>query len=512
MLKKYKNYFSFKFFKNIMTNKLYLDLKKIFSNYLIVSDIDNLLSWDTSTLLPKNSLSARLKQIEYLKKLKYEILTSNKVKDLFLNIEIEKLNFMDKKNFYKMKKDYDYLNFLPEKLLQKKSKVSSECEVLWVNARKEKKFKIVEKKFDELLKIIREEGNILSDNLNLSVYDSFLFQYDESFKDHEINNIFSQLRPFLTSLRNKVIKKQKNEKYLCIKNHLNKNEQYSLSLFFMKKFGFDFNKGRLDISPHPFCGGSSEDIRITTNYNNFESFNSFEAVMHETGHALYEFGLPKKLKNQLIGKSGGMALHESQSLFLEMQIVRSIEFKQYLSKIIKKKFNKKGDEWSAKNLFKLGTKIINKPIRIETDEVSYPLHIILRYEIEKKLINNEIKTNELPELWNVMFDEIFNFKVRSASEGCLQDIHWYCGLFGYFPSYSLGASIATQFSFAINKEIKSFKEKVSNGNFKELLKWLKNNVHTKASLFNTKEILFKATNENINIEYFKNHLVQRYLN
>ena len=210
----------------------------------------------------------------------------------------------------------------------------------------------------------------------------------------------------------------------------------------MNKFGFPFSSGRVDTSLHPFCGGYSDDIRITTKFNKNDFFSSFDALMHETGHALYEFGLPKMFKNQLIGKAAGMSLHESQSLFLEMQIIKTKEFNIFLENLFRKKFNKSSLSWKSENLYNKRNNFKKNFIRIEADEVHYPLHIIHRFNVEKKLISEEKLINFLPDLWNSEFKRIFNMEVRSDNEGCLQDIHWFSGDFGYFPTYLVGAMIA----------------------------------------------------------------------
>ena len=233
--------------------------------------------------------------------------------------------------------------------------------------------------------------------------------------------------------------------------------------------------------------------------------------MHETGHALYEFGLPKSLKNQLIGKSGGMSLHESQSLFIEMQITKTKEFNIFLENLLKNKFNKSSLPWKSKNLFLKRNEIKKSFIRIESDEIHYPLHIIHRFNIEKNLIDDEKLISFLPDIWNAEFKKIFNLEVNSDNEGCLQDIHWFSGDFGYFPTYLIGAMIAAQLKNTLNKEIKDVNKKIKTGNFKVITKWLNEKIHVHGNKFSVDEILLKASGQKLNPIFYKNHLKNRYL-
>ena len=279
----------------------------------------------------------------------------------------------------------------------------------------------------------------------------------------------------------------------------------------MKILGFDFTRGRLDKSEHPFCGGATDDVRITTRYSKKNPFSSLEGVMHETGHAMYELGLPKKWQYQPVGESRGMVMHESQSLLIEMQITRSLAFKKYLSKFLSNNFGFKGKEFSGNNLYTLGTRVKKSYIRVEADEVTYPLHIILRFNIEKMLLNKTLQVEDIPDAWNQEYKKLFGIDVDKDSNGCLQDIHWYAGLIGYFPTYTLGALTAAQFSYQLRKEIEDLDKKIIAGQFIDLMYWLKKNIHEKASFFSTNEVLEQVTNNSLNAKYFKEYITDRYL-
>ena len=273
-------------------------------------------------------------------------------------------------------------------------------------------------------------------------------------------------------------KKQKNLSFET-KENLTEEEQFTLSKIFMKKLGFDFSRGRIDKSSHPFCGGSSDDIRITTRFTEGDSFSCFDALMHETGHALYEQGLPKDWIYQPLGSAGGMSLHESQSLFIEMQIIKSLPVSRYLKKVLKNDIGKNSNFWKNLDLFEIRSKVEKNFIRVDSDEVHYPLHILHRFNIEYKIIEENEKIENLPDIWNQEFSRIFDKDIIDDSNGCLQDIHWFTGDFGYFPTYSIGAFIAAQLAHSIKEQITDYNDYLENGNFTPILEWLRKNVHEK---------------------------------
>jgi len=336
---------------------------------------------------------------------------------------------------------------------------------------------------------------------------------ENAFKKHATSKIrvFDDLQKFLTPLIDKIIDKQKKEETLQFEKSIDEEKQKNISEYIMKQIGFDFTRGRLDKSVHPFCGGSTNDVRITTRYNNENPFSSLDGVMHETGHALYELNLPKDWIHQPAGKSRGMAMHESQSLLIEMQITRSLAFKKFLSNTLNKQFNVKDKATDPDNLYKLGTRVNKSFIRVESDEVTYPLHIILRFNLERKIFNNEINIADIPDAWNDEFNRLFNLSINKDTDGCLQDIHWFAGLFGYFPTYSLGALTAAQFASQLRTDQKELDKEIENGEFSNLVNWLKKNIHEKASFFSTNEVLEQVTKSPLNAKYFKEYITNRYL-
>ncbi len=489
----------------------YTKLKEVFKEASLSSDIAGILHWDMSTMMPSNSRNQRAEQLAYLSKLSHDIISSNEVRDLILEAKNENLNQNDLHNLREIEREYKLTSSVPSELVQKISRTAAKCEGEWQDARKNSNFNLVKKSLDELINLTKEEAGILGKEFNLSPYEALINKFEPGSNTQLIANVFDDLQQFLTPLIDTIIEKQKSQKIYPIQFKINENQQKEIAEHIMQIIGFDFKRGRLDKSVHPFCGGSTNDVRITTRYNEVNPFSSLDGVMHETGHALYELNLPVQWSHQPVGKSRGMAMHESQSLMIEMQITRSLAFKKFLSKLLKNKFNIIDNSFDPNNLYLLGTRVEKSFIRVESDEVTYPLHIILRFNLEKKIFNNEISVNDLPDAWNEEYKRLFDRKVEKDTDGCLQDVHWYAGLFGYFPTYSLGALTAAQFASQLRIDLPELDLNIEKGKFDDLVNWLKTNIHEKASFFSTNEILEQVTNSSLNAKYFKNYINNRYL-
>jgi len=275
--------------------------------------------------------------------------------------------------------------------------------------------------------------------------------------------------------------------------------------------GLDFNTARLDESLHPFSGGVPEDSRITTRYHDDSFLDSLMGVLHESGHAMYERGLPAAWRYQPVGEARGMTLHESQSLLVEMQVCRSPEFFEWAAPVLARVFAAQGPAWTPANLYRLATRVAPSLIRVEADEVTYPAHIILRTRLERAMIAGDLAVADLPGAWNDGMVELLGIRPPDDRLGCLQDIHWPDGAFGYFPTYSLGAMAAAQLAAAARVADPQIMPSIAKGDFEPLMAWLRPNVHNKASLISTDELLIEATGRPLGADAFKDHLRRRYL-
>ena len=279
----------------------------------------------------------------------------------------------------------------------------------------------------------------------------------------------------------------------------------------MKAVGFDFNQGRLDVSLHPFCGGSTGDVRITTRYSEANFMSALMGVLHETGHALYEQGRPETWRRQPVGLARGMSLHESQSLLIEMQACRSREFVTYLAPLVRETFQGEGPAWSPENLHRILTRVEPGFIRVDADEITYPAHILVRYKLEKALIAGNLPIEDLPSAFNEEIKKLLGLTVPDDSLGCLQDIHWPGGAWGYFPTYTLGAMTAAQLFRAACQTDADILPGLAKGDFAPLRNWLRAKVHAKGSLMATDQLVAAATGQPLTAKVFRAHLRERYL-
>jgi carboxypeptidase Taq len=252
-------------------------------------------------------------------------------------------------------------------------------------------------------------------------------------------------------------------------------------------------------------------VRITTRYDEADFARALMGVLHETGHALYERGLPAAWRRQPVGEARGMSIHESQSLLIEMQVCRSREFLEFAAPILRDCFGGSGPEWTAENLCRLGTRVARSLIRVDADEVTYPAHVILRYRLERALIADELDLGDLPDAWSEGMERLLEVTPPDDRNGCLQDIHWYDGAWGYFPTYTLGAMTAAQLFDAAKRAVPAIPGAIARGDFAPLLSWLRANVHGLGSRYSTRDILVRATGKPLDAAIFEGHLRARYL-
>ncbi len=391
------------------------------------------------------------------------------------------------------------------------SRLSTRCEQAWRIARAANDWTAIEGPLAELLRLTRELADGLSKAIGVSPYDALIDRHQPDIGQATIDPIFAELRDALPALAERAIARRPRPKPLG--GHFERARQESLARALMARIGFDFEHGRLDTSHHPFCGGDPDDTRITTRYDENDFLSSLMAVLHETGHAMYEQGLPRRWRIQPVGHAAGMAVHESQSLLIEMQVCRSREFLEFAAPIVREHLAPAGDAdaWSAENLYLASTQVARGLIRVDADEVTYPLHVILRYELEQALIAGDLAVADIPTAWDEkMRRYLGRATLGDDRDGCMQDVHWYAGLFGYFPSYTLGALMAAQLFAAIREREPGVIAGIRRGEFAPLLTWLRTHVHGRARLVSADRLLRDATGAPLRTDAFLAHLRARY--
>lgn len=468
--------------------------------------------WDQAAVMPSGGNEARSNAMAELSVLLHQLNTQPQLSDWFNEAEQEPLSPLEKASLREMKQRWQHANVLPQDLVQAKSLAGSKCEHAWRTQRKENNWQGFSSNWKEVVNLSQQEAQIRSEINNSTPYDAMLALYEPGTTTESLDMVFNDVKSWLPNLVDRVIDKQDQESVLQPTGPFSTENQKSLGLQIMQFLKFDFNHGRLDESVHPFCGGVPTDVRITTRYDENDFIQSLMGTIHETGHARYEQGLPKELAGLPVGEARSMGIHESQSLFFEMQLGRSPEFINHLSGMASQQFHaRQNPAFRPENFRKLYTRVEKGFIRVDADELTYPAHVILRYEIERDLMNGKITFQEVPELWDHKMQAYLGLSTKdNFQNGCMQDIHWTDGAFGYFPSYTLGAMYAAQFMASMRKQVNVSKV-IESGDLSLIFAWLDENIWKKASQFSTDELVKQATGETLNAQHFKTHLETRYL-
>jgi len=492
----------------------YKTLEKIFYKINDLRQTQAVLHWDTATIMPVGGADARSEQLATIESIQHALITDESINELILDAEskLDSLNPWQKSNVIEMRRRWKHASAVPQKLLKEFVKAGSKCEMVWRSAKVDNDFKQLVPALKKVVNLVREIATIKSKTFGCDQYTALLDQYDPGRTTQDLELVFEDLKQFVPGFIAEVIEKQKSRSQLLpLQGNFPMEKQKRLAKEIMKILGFNFNYGRLDESRHPFCGGYPSDIRITTRYDESNLIPGMMGIFHETGHALYEDGLPRSLRGQPVGEARGMSVHESQSLFMEMQVCRSRSFLKYFLPMVKQEFNVDGAQWEVDNVYNSVTKVQPSFIRVDADEVTYPAHILLRYYMEKYLVSGEMEVEDLPDAWDQGMERFLGIRPSSDKEGCMQDIHWMDGTFGYFPSYTIGAIYAAQIAKAIKADKPNFYSDIEQGKFSVIKKWLGVNIHENGSKFSTSELIKQATGSELDITAYKDHLKHRYL-
>ena len=385
------------------------------------------------------------------------------------------------------------------------------CEHAWQTQRPANDWAGFLENFREVLRLAREEAKYRADASGLAPYDALLDQYEPGMTSAELDRVFGALQTWLPDLVRRVTERQASARAEAPTGPFPKAAQRALSLEVMKLLGFDFDAGRLDESAHPFSGGVPEDTRLTTRYREDDFPQALMGTVHETGHGRYEQNLPRDWLGQPIALARSMAVHESQSLSFEMQLGRSRAFIDLLAPRLVAAFGAAA-AFDAGNLYRLMTRVKPGFIRVEADELTYPAHVILRYGIERPLIEGSIAAEDIPALWDVAMASLLGLDTRdNYRNGCMQDVHWGAGLFGYFPCYTLGAMYAAQWFAAIRRAMPDLDTRIAGGDLAPVFDWLRDNIWLQASRWPTAELTRRASGEALEPSHFRRHLESRYL-
>ena len=490
----------------------YAQLKSAFAKANIIGDALSVLSWDMATTMPSGGAERRAEQMALLKTMVHEIQTAPDMADLLAAAEGEVTDPWDSANLREMRRDWVHANAVPADLVSALSTAESTCEMVWREARAKADFAMVLPSLTHLLGLVRQKAAAKSAALGVGAYDALLDLYEPGGRSAEIDGVFADLEGFLPPFLGAVLDAQAaRPRPQLPPGPFPEDQQKTLARTFMTAIGFDFNHGRLDTSHHPFCGGYPGDVRLTTRYDTADFTSAMMGVLHETGHAQYEAGLPGGAwYGQPVARARGMAIHESQSLLMEMQACRSQSFMTWAAPQLQAAFGGSGPAWESENLYRLGIWVESGFIRVDADEVTYPAHVIIRYRLEKALIEGRMELADLPNAWNESYQKLLGITPPDDRLGCLQDIHWYGGAWGYFPTYTLGAMAAAQLFAAATQADATILPGLAQGDFGPLTAWLRPHVHSQGSLLSTRDLLIQATGHPLDPAVFKAHLSKRY--
>jgi carboxypeptidase Taq len=492
-------------------------LTKRFSRLSAMEDAMAFLQWDMAAVMPDGGAETRANQMAVLSGLRHDMMTAPEVAGWIAGAEGELAGLGDHPdapwltaNLGEIKRVHAHASALPGDLVEALSRASNACERVWRKARPTGDFAAVKEPLAALLSLVRQSARCKAEALGVGAYDALLDEYEPGGSSARVDAVFGDLETFLPGFLEEVLDRQ-GPAPQAPKGPFPVDLQKELGRRAMETLGFDFDHGRLDVSAHPFCGGSPRDVRLTTRYDEADFTKALMGVIHETGHALYEQGLPEAWLDQPVGRARGMSVHESQSLLHEMQACRSREFIEYAAPIWRSVLGGSGPAWDTDNLHRLYTRVTRGFIRVDADEVTYPAHVILRYRLEKDLIEGKMEVEHLPEAWNAAMERLLGVVPPHHGLGCMQDIHWYDGAWGYFPTYTLGAMTAAQLFDAAKRAVPGLLEAIGKGDFSPLLGWLRTNVHAKGCLLPTDALLTEATGRPLEAQVFKDHLRRRYL-
>ena len=473
--------------------------------------LQSIAQWDQAANMPPAGNEARSLALAELDGLLHSMATDPALPGLMAAAEGEPLDDLQRANLREIRRAWRSANALPASLVAAKTLANARCEHAWRTQRPANDWAGFAPNLREVLALARQEAECLSQSSGLSKYDALLDLYEPGMRSAEVARVFGELRRWLPGLIRDVVARQASETVVQPVGPFAVDAQKALGGDVMALLGFNFDAGRLDVSTHPFCGGVPEDVRMTTRYREGDLLQALMGTIHETGHGRYEQGLPRELLGQPVARARSMGLHESQSLSFEMQLGSHPAFAGLLAPLLVKHF---GDQpaFEPGNLHRLLTRVSPGLIRVEADEVTYPAHVILRFEIERALIEGEAEVDDLPALWDAGMQALLGLDTRgNFKDGPMQDIHWPSGAFGYFPCYTLGAMYAAQWFAAMRRERPGLDADIAGGRLNVVFDWLSSHIWQAASRYETPELVQRASGEALNPAHFEAHLRARYL-
>ncbi len=467
------------------------------------------LSWDQQTYMPIGGSQARAESLAYLQTLAHEKLVSSETRDLICHLEFLQDDPKKGPIYNIVRREYEKAVKIPIELVTENAKATSLAIAAWQEAKLKEDFNIFEKHLEKVVALQRKRAEAIG--YENDPYDALLDRFEPGMKSKDVAVIFEQLKENLILLVKEITAKQGKRPDFFNQDYAKKT-QWDLSMKVLQEMGFDFNCGRQDYSEHPFTiGFDARDVRITTKITTNSFPNSLYSSMHEGGHALYEQGIPEKWRHLAIGNAASIAVHESQSRMWENIVGRSKEYLSHLWPYIKKQFASELQAVDFDNFYGAVNWVEPSLIRVSADEVTYNLHIFIRFELEKELLSGKLSVSNLPEAWEEKVESYLGIKVPTPSRGVLQDVHWAMGSIGYFPTYALGNVMAAQFYQQALHEIPDLTQNIATGNLAVLREWLRENIHQRGSTLLPLQLLEEVCGSSLSVKPYLKYLKNKYL-
>ncbi|MEK9533139.1 MAG: carboxypeptidase M32 [Alphaproteobacteria bacterium] len=484
------------------TNKSFNELMQFQKDTEALISIAGRLGWDQETMMPPDSAVQRATEQAALVKIIHGRNTDPRIPEWIDDIRPQ--NEIEAANIRLIKKSYQKACKVPADLNGEIARTTSKAHSIWASARKNEDVAEYLPILTEIISLKRQKAEALAETNNH--YDALVDEYEPDMSTNDISVIFEALRPTLVGLREEILEK---DKIPSVSGNFDHNIQLSLARELATTFGYNLNKGRIDLAVHPFSSGSGNDVRITTRTDQSDPFNCIYSTIHEVGHATYEQNINQNYVFTPLGRGVSLGVHESQSRIFENQIGRSRAFTRWLFHRMRDLFGNFGIE-DPETFYKCVNRVDSGHIRTEADELQYNLHVMLRFDLEKSLISGDLNVSDVEGAWNERFEADFGYKVEKPSQGVLQDVHWAAGAFGYFPTYTLGNVYAGCLFQKIKEEISDLDFSLSKGNLSQVTAWLCENVQVHGSLFEPRATIEKATGAKVTVKPLLNYLEEKY--
>jgi carboxypeptidase Taq len=486
---------------------------------IVLSSAQSIIQWDMETMMPPKAVEQRSQQLALLSRISHKMSTAPEIgkllNALLASSQYDALSEVEKRNVYLIKKNYDEQTQLPEKLVEETARQQAITVNTWKKAKAQKNYALLKPELQKLVNLNRKTAEILMKvKATATPYDALIDIFEPKMTTTTITQVFNELQKGLTALLKKIQNAPNQPNTAMLQHKIPIETQRRIAKALTETVGYDTTSpnaaGRIDETEHPFTSGYYDDVRITTHYYPENFASSIFSVLHEAGHAMYEQDVPQAWKYQPIGASCSYGIHESQSRFIENIIGRSREFWTSFLPKLKKITEPSLTRLELDPFVHAINQVKFSKIRVEADEVTYCLHITIRFQIERDLFENKIEVNQLPEIWNQKYKENLGLRIENDSEGVMQDTHWASGFYGYFPSYALGNIYSGQILAALAKDMQDWRSQLAQGNLKNIKGWLIKNVHSHGDLYDPTDLIRRITGKKLDAEPYLQYLQEKY--